>query len=264
MHKPSAFSDSAPSVPADPSLRIVDLSLEDVGPMLGLFSDAIARNQLERSIYLSPGGGRYLAFLMLHPRFQWHEQLWGIKDEADHLLAAAHTRSNPGVSHLNNYAVAPQLQGKGLGSWMMKHWEGMAQAQGSRRQTLDVAEDNVRARKLYARHGFIDVSVTHEYRLLELPPPDADARMRLVDWPQAMACYESFGFGQFQVELDGQYHPVDLVSGRFRSSISDERLLAALRWMDPEREILLRSPGPAQPTAWQHTGAIIRMQKELA
>jgi len=252
---------------ADPppeAFRIEALVQEDVPPMLELFSRSIPHSQLGRSIYLAHGVGRYLSGLLQHTGFHRHEQLWGLKTTSGRLLAAAHCRVSPGISHLNNCAVDPSIQNLGLGSRLMDHWERTAQESGIGRLTLDVADENASAQRLYFRRGFKVAAVTHEYKLLEPFPSAATTDPVLHCWPQAVASYETFGFGRFCLEWGAQRHKVDLFKDCFRISSPEERLLHALFRMDGQRMILLRDPSPTLTGPWQRTGAILRMHKELA
>jgi ribosomal protein S18 acetylase RimI-like enzyme len=55
------------------------------------------------------------------------------------------------VAHLG---VAPTFQGRGIGTWLLRHAEREARAQGFRRLSLDVSARNPGAQRLYERLGF--------------------------------------------------------------------------------------------------------------
>ncbi len=262
---PDLFSQRGPiSEFAETSLNVEVLSPQDVTPMLDLFSRAIPHTQLRRSIYLARGVERYLTYLMQYAGLQGQEQMWGLKDESHRLLAAAHSRTFHSGSHLNNCAVDPEIQGFGLGSRMLKYWESMAQSQGASALTLDVADENAGAQRLYLRHGFREESVTHEFRLQELPQSSEWTGLLLQNWPQALASLEVFGFGRFHMGWNARAFQVDLLPDQFRIYTPEERIIVALHQMDAHRAILLRHSNPMQQSVWSPTGAIIRMIKELA
>lgn len=245
------------------SLEIDALDTADVTAMLDLFSRSIPYPQLRRTIYTSHGVSRYLASLLDQEGLRRYEQFWGVKDDAGRLLAASHTRRLVGRSHLNTCAVDPQLQGQGLGSRLMDHWESMAAAQGAGRLTLDVAEENTHAQRLYRTRGFIASRIVHEYRWEGEPLPPAGEDPELECWPAAMASLETYGFGRFCLVWQDVRHQVDLFEGHFRISSPEERLLSALHQMDKTRTILLRDPQASLSGPWQPTGAIIHMHKDL-
>jgi ribosomal protein S18 acetylase RimI-like enzyme len=60
------------------------------------------------------------------------------------------------VAHVSQVAVDPDEQGTGLGSRVMREAFARAGARGVRRMTLLVATENIRARSMYARLGFVD------------------------------------------------------------------------------------------------------------
>src|SRR5260370_22043586 len=110
------------------TIRIRALRREDLGKMLRIFSEAIPNAQLSRSIYLARGVEAYLARLMDHPGFHSHEQLWGAELEDGSLVGAAHTRLIGNYHHLNNSAVLPARQGRGIGGRMTAPWHALAGA----------------------------------------------------------------------------------------------------------------------------------------
>src|SRR5262249_8503384 len=153
----------------------------------------------------------------------------------DGLVAGAHTRLVGESHHLNNYAVLPAFQGRGLGARMMAYWDGLARSQGARLLSLDVDLQNEGARRHYASHGFRDEAQSHEHRLegsVDLP---ASRGVQLWDWPIAQASFLAYGFGRFTLALGAQRHAVDLRVGQFRLVSREPRLLAALKAMDSTR-----------------------------
>lgn len=56
--------------------------------------------------------------------------------------------------HLLNITVAPEHQGRGLGSAMLRDVVAWSQAEGAEALWLEVRQSNERARRLYVRGGF--------------------------------------------------------------------------------------------------------------
>ena len=61
------------------------------------------------------------------------------------------------TAHFHQFAVAPGLQGQGLGRRLIQACEGWARAGGYRRMALDTAEPALQLRTLYLRMGYADV-----------------------------------------------------------------------------------------------------------
>ncbi len=246
------------------TIRIRAVQRQELGKMLRIFSEAIPSAELSRSIYLAPGVEAFLARLLEHPGLHSHEQLWGADAEDGSLVAAAHTRLIGDYLHLNNYAVLPAFQGRGVGSRMMAHWHDLARAQRAKRLSLDVALDNAGARRHYAKFGFIERARTHEYRLNNPLDLAAAAGVQLQDWPFALASFQAYGFGRFHLALGAERCPVDLRAQTFRLGSFDRRLLAALRAMEPANQIVVRSVDSSPDDGrWDHTGTVVRLEKEL-
>lgn len=68
-----------------------------------------------------------------------------------------------GEAHVNNVAVAPAYQGRGLGSLLMRDLIESARARGIDAITLEVGASNDRAIGLYRRFGFESVGVRKKY-----------------------------------------------------------------------------------------------------
>jgi GNAT superfamily N-acetyltransferase len=63
--------------------------------------------------------------------------------------------SEPGVVKLHKLYLLPELQGRGLGSRLLKHCEAEARRLGAQRLILSVNKRNARAIATYRRHDFV-------------------------------------------------------------------------------------------------------------
>jgi [ribosomal protein S18]-alanine N-acetyltransferase len=72
---------------------------------------------------------------------------------------------------LENIAVAPDAQRRGMASALLQHFLAVVKRQGGESVFLEVRSSNAAARALYARHGFIEVSRRRNY----YQNPDEDA-----------------------------------------------------------------------------------------
>lgn len=75
------------------------------------------------------------------------------------------------VADIMTLAVAPGHRGQGLGDRLVEALLARAQDRGAGSVMLEVRADNEPARRLYARHGFREVSVRRRY----YQPGDVDA-----------------------------------------------------------------------------------------
>jgi len=67
-------------------------------------------------------------------------------------------RARP-LLNIHDLAVLPQYHGQGVGQALLKAVEERARRKGCCKLTLEVLDDNARARELYRRFGFDDVVV---------------------------------------------------------------------------------------------------------
>jgi [ribosomal protein S18]-alanine N-acetyltransferase len=73
--------------------------------------------------------------------------------------------------HINNLAVRPDFQGRGLGTALLRHVLECGATRGADRATLEVRRSNAPARRLYERLGF-EVAATRPNYYVS-PPEDA-------------------------------------------------------------------------------------------
>ncbi len=66
-------------------------------------------------------------------------------------------------AHVTTVAVAPEHQGHGIGTQIMLGALRIAQEQGARHVSLEVAVGNTRAQALYRRFGFVPVGIRRGY-----------------------------------------------------------------------------------------------------
>ncbi|MET0230566.1 MAG: GNAT family N-acetyltransferase [Rhodanobacteraceae bacterium] len=71
-----------------------------------------------------------------------------------HLLQTVDFFTGAANCHISDLAVAPGMDGRGIGARLLDHAEEWARRNGCRFMTLGVFPGNARARKLYERHGY--------------------------------------------------------------------------------------------------------------
>ena len=60
--------------------------------------------------------------------------------------------------------IAPELQGRGYGSQLLRHVEAETRRNGGRRLLIETSEANAPARSFYARNGYTQVSQLKDFR----------------------------------------------------------------------------------------------------
>jgi len=65
-------------------------------------------------------------------------------------------RPRPDAMHLDTLAVHPDMRGQGIGTRLIDAVVALANAEGKRFVTLEVEDNNPRAKHLYERIGFVD------------------------------------------------------------------------------------------------------------
>ena len=74
------------------------------------------------------------------------------------MSAPLDTKPPVGALHIDWIAVSPHARGRGVGSKLMAFAHDVARQRGLESMTLDVVDSNPRARELYERLGFTEVS----------------------------------------------------------------------------------------------------------
>ena len=69
----------------------------------------------------------------------------------------------PDEAWVQTMAVAPQVQGRGVGAQLLAALLAEAERRGQRVVSLEVRADNDRAQRLYGRHGFARTGVRRGY-----------------------------------------------------------------------------------------------------
>lgn len=84
-------------------------------------------------------------------------------------LSTFHARP---LLNVHDLAVVPEFRGQGIGRALLVAVEERARARGCCRLTLEVREDNARARRLYDERGFRDFELAgNAYRTIFLAKP---------------------------------------------------------------------------------------------
>ena len=109
------------------------------------------------------------------------------------------------TAHFHQFAVAPGLQGQGLGQRLIKTCEDWARGGGFRRMALDTAEPAAQLRALYRRMGYADVGQVQwqgkNYRSVIMQKALDSSPLR--DHLQTMARYNLWATKRLLTQVDG-------------------------------------------------------------
>lgn len=227
--------------------------------------------RFETTVYASEGIHHYLSSLLQFSEFK-HESnkhfMYGAWD-GDKIVGYVHGRALPVFWHLNYIAVAPVYQGYGIGRQLWRKWLQMGQQLGYQRFSLDVEQNNHRARKWYERQGLQEVSMTwlHQKELDDVSTVsclvDIRKEVHLRDWENAQAWHAAFGFSMIHLMYHGQEWPVGRLGQRFYrvEGLLPPQIETLLREIDGERQLLITS---AQQIPRLHVREVsLRMQGDL-
>lgn len=103
----------------------------------------------------------------------------------------------PNSIYIEQIAVAPEMQGKGVGRGLLKQTEALARKQGFNAVALRVRKGNEKAIGLYASMGFEMAGV--EWRYFQ----DGTTAYRMVKDLRATPANDDIGFGRFFKKLQG-------------------------------------------------------------
>lgn len=124
-------------------------------PMTEAWLDRVT--EIERQAYTHPWSrGNFSDSL----RAGYHAQMLA---DGDQLLGYLVLLMGAGEAHLLNLTVAPPHQGRGLGLHLLEQVVHWAVEQGAQTLWLEVRLSNARARRIYERYGFKNVSVRRNY-----------------------------------------------------------------------------------------------------
>ena len=117
--------------------------------------DAVAA--VEQDIYTHPWTRGNFAASLVAGHCAW------VVEAAEGLAAYGVVMVGAGEAHLLNFNIARALQGRGLGRQLLAFFENRARELECRTMLLEVRRSNARARELYSRAGFHELTVRRNY-----------------------------------------------------------------------------------------------------
>lgn len=138
-------------------LQIVPMGLADIESVFKIESRCHS-HPWSKKLFLSNFGKRYFSHLLLAD-----EQVIG------YFIAS----SVAGEVTLMNIAIAPEVQGQGLGGILLQFLKDYSQAKDEEQIWLEVRASNTYALKLYQKLGFVEVDTRKDYYPCEKGSEDA-------------------------------------------------------------------------------------------
>jgi ribosomal protein S18 acetylase RimI-like enzyme len=216
---------------------------DDCTAVAQLHLSTFGARDIAASIFLSPQVGHYLAQLVAFPTLQRENWLWGAWHEST-LVAYVFGRALPAAWHLNYLAVAPAHQNRGIGQGLWNRWYQSGHDRNYRVFTVDVEQDNKRARTWYERKGYGLAGATWFYIEDLAAAKKPGSKLQLLNWENAEAWQKQFGFSQFNICSEKKTWTVGrLGENYFRAAYPlPKAAQGVLHHVDPTRRLLLMSP----------------------
>jgi ribosomal protein S18 acetylase RimI-like enzyme len=228
-----------------------DITLKPIEPrdcsaLAQLYLQSFSAVEAAGTVFLSPKFDCYLAQLVAFPYWQNPHWLWGAWKNGQ-LVGGAQARETVSSWHLSYLAVAPEFQNRGIGRLLWKAWLEEGRTRNQHRFALDVEEGNARARAWYERMGYRVAETTwFGCRDLASTPTLPSAEHQLLNWENAQAWQECYGFSQFEIAQNDNKWVIGRLGNeyfRVRETVPVE-IEIMLRQLDAARSLLVLSPQP--------------------
>lgn len=221
-------------------MNIRDAAPADAPAIARVLQSAFPPRTIELFIYGCAGIDRYIA-AQIEAWPKGGDTAFTVAESDGAVAGFVELRVLPDRLFVNYIALADGARSSGLGPRLLEAAIARTRRPHHARMGLDVLADNTGARRWYDALGFSEDSRTEWWRL-PLPASSAEPA-QVIGLPQAAALQAAYGFSR--VTVAG--HDIGLLGERwFR--ITDARVLsegaaiAALRRLDPAREVLALVP----------------------
>lgn len=160
------------------------------------------------------------------------------------LLGYVELRSLPDALFLNNIAVLPEAQGRGIGKELLAEAIKITRAPAHYLFELDVFVSNLRAKNWYHRLGMRSV---YEQFWLKIPLLATDLCFdgwwNTPDLGLANQVHKYYGFSQFALQFDSTRYKIGRISNNLyriteNNILSNKAAVSVLATLDSERQLL--------------------------
>lgn len=238
------------------------------------YKDTDGEEGISHSIFSSPNISRYISALILESLHQQgcEENIFLVAQFRSALVGYLHIRALDNILHINNIAVAPEFQGKGIGKSLFEHLQNYIYYFKAERLTLDVDESNKVAFQWYRNLGFEIKYHTYNYCISIENFQLQECSFKVVNWLDSEAWQQTFGFSRISLLINNSeiikigrlldnYWRVD----DYEYIMKYPGLTYALKVIDRNRNYLLvYSKNPTYLNSTSQKKVVFRMEKLLA
>ncbi len=255
------------------NIKYKPLTSLDMQKVVKLHRIVIPLEQLRRTIFYSPKVVNYLKSLVFYPDFQQDNYFLGAWHD-DRLVGYAHYRVLGDTLHLNQIAVHPKYQGRGIGHQLAEQWKYKACELNMVRVSLDVDANNLRAYNWYQKMGLRFISKNYIYER-EMPPQSLKViptKFHFLEWENTAAWQKAYGFSKISVLYENKVWKIGWTHDALHigEHLPEVLILDLIRLLRNIRWLFLRSADhellemPISQDDWKLSSVIIRMGALLA
>lgn len=227
-----------------PSLIHRAISEQDCTELVALHARAFSTWAIATSIFASPRVAIYLRRVASIPHSQREQFLWGAW-RGEQLVGYAFGRALPKTWHLNYLAVDTNQREQGIGTSLWDAWLKEGQRRGLREYSLDMWQSNEIARPWYENKGCRVASQTWvQRRPLQRSESMEDGDFQLLNWENAAAWQDAYGFSKFEIARGETRWPIARLGEElFRvTEVLPVEVENFLHQLDPKRSLLVALP----------------------
>ena len=243
---------------------------EDAYDIVDVVRSSFEAELLGCMIYGCPGAAGFVRHQIEAGGFGG-DTVYAVATRDDRMIGFAEMRVLSDAVFLNYISLRPEGRYLGLGKDLLLQALGKSRRWGQDRVLLDVFEDNHIARGWYERMGFEPTGVSGWWEVT-LAAVAGLPEAILVNYPQAQASQEAFGFSQFELVTPEGRHAIGRLGDQwFRltqpGALTDPAVGAALARIGPSRRVLAVLPERPLPESLRNNARLIsrtsRMQARV-
>lgn len=235
--------------------------LSDAAQVYALIVEAFAGNMLPYTVFQAPQSINYLNDLIT-PDLHSAQVLVVAREDADPLARIAgyyQAMERHSDFFLSYIAVAQWVQGHGLGSLLIQHYEDKGRALGCSVFKLDVFESNQRAKRMYQRRGYRQIG--SDYCAHVALRPMREGQPVTLDFDEnalnkALQQEARQGFSKLECTCKNGHLSLGLIAGRTCRLLSlegadlGESIRAIAHRFSDSRETVIIMGLPGVPDSW--------------
>lgn len=189
-------------------IRQSNPTLNDCRLIQNIIQTSYPEEELEYTIYNSPKLKYWVLYLQLCQKFRlrMNGHFFYIAELKKKPIGIIQIVKEVDFCHLNNIAVLPEYQNKGVGSMLFKKFLEFADEQSSKILSLDVSLQNEKAYAFYKKNGFKGTTKMFIYKF-NVTPRNNNRKLSILNKIfnfKALIQYTIFGFCNFKIKIGKQ------------------------------------------------------------